>query len=161
MNWNMKKVSAYRRSAGLAMAVVMSVHILIGPGFFCAKGFLPPFRSVGTDLVVFAATPPGHDSLEVAGTGLDNSESQRGTSNCSCKKQKKCPAIPRAIITTNPTHRFYEVQLQAKLMCPDYFGCQATDHRFGSEENRLLIELSWCSPFCCTNPLALTSVLLI
>ncbi len=161
MTWNMKKVSAYRRSAGLAMALVMSVHMLIGPGLFCAKGLLPPFRSLANDFVVFGVIPPQHESVAVAVPGRDNSESQRDTSNCSCKKQKKCPAIPRAVITSNPTHRFDEIQRQVKTACCDSPALQATDYRFVTGRDTLLTDLAFCMPFYPATPLALTCVLLI
>jgi hypothetical protein len=161
MKWNIKRISAYRRSASLAMAIVMSVHMLSVPGLYCAKGVFPPFRSLVTGLVGLSLTPPEDGGVEVAGTDRDNPQSQRGSSNCNCKKQKKCPAIPRAVITSNPTYRFNGVQRQAKSACLDSFVCQVPDHRFASAENRLLVKLACCSPFFCSNPLALTSVLLI
>jgi hypothetical protein len=143
------------------MAIVMSVHMLGVPGLYCAKGSFPPFRSFVIGLVGLSVTPPEDGRVEVASAGRDNPQSQRGSSNCSCKKQKKCPAIPRAVITSNPTYRFNEVQRQAKSGCLGSLVFRVPDHRCVSGENRLLMELACLSPFSSSNPLALACVLLI
>jgi len=160
MNWNMKKISSYRRSAGLVMAVVMSVHLLSGLGLFCANETLRPLRALGIDLVVTGITA-SEDRVEGSGSSWDTAGSQDGNSNCCCKKHKKCPAIPRAAITSNPTHRFYEVQRQSKSVCCESLVLQVTDHCFAGRGDPPLMELAWSAPFFCSNPLALTSVLLI
>lgn len=161
MNLNMKKVSAYRRSAGVAMAVVMSVHVLSGLGLFCANENLRPFIAPRIDSVAIGNAASDRDRGEVAGSAWDTAGSQGGSSKCCCKKHKKCPTIPRAAITSNPTHRFYEVQFQAKSACCGSLSAQVTDHRFVTGGDPPLMELAWCAPFFCSNPLALSSILLI
>jgi hypothetical protein len=160
MNWNMKKICTYRRSASVVMAVVMSVHVFGGLGLFCASETLRMFRALGIGTValgIISSDDPG----EVTGSAWDTAGSQGGNSNCCCKKHKKCSAIPRAAITSNPTHRFQSVQFQAKSVCCDSLVPQATEHRFAARGDRPLMELAWCAPSFCSNPLALTSVLLI
>jgi hypothetical protein len=155
VGWNMKKITAYRRSAGLVMVVMMSAHIFSGLGLLCPTETLRMFRALGI-------APSGNARAEIAGSNWDNTVASRGgTSKCCCKKHKKCPAIPRAAITSNPTHRFNEVQFQAKSVCCDSLVPQVTDHRFSARGDRPLMELAWCAPFYCSNPLALTSILLI
>ena len=157
----MKKITAYKRSAGVLMVVVMSGHIFSGLGLFCPTETLRMFRALGIARVALGITLSDHDRGEVSGNGWDAAWSQGGTSKCCCKKHKKCPAIPREAITSNPTHRFHEVQFQAKSVCCDSLVPQVTDHRFAARGDRPLMELAWCAPFFCSNPLALTSVLLI
>lgn|GEM_PF-1787654 len=161
MNWNMKKISAYRRSAGLAMAVVMSIHVLSGLGLFCANENLRQFMAPGIDSVAIGNVASDQDRGEVVGSPGDAAGSQGGSSKCCCKKHKKCQAIPRAAITSNSTHRFHEVQVQAKSVCFESVVPEATNHRFAARGAKPLMELAWCAPFSCSDPLALTSVLLI
>ena len=154
MNWNMNKFSVCGRSAGLALVVVMGVHLFSGLGLFCTTETLRSFRTLGI-------SSSGHDRGEVSGSAWDTAGSQGGSSKCCCKKHKKCPAVPRAAITSNPTHRFHEVQLQAKSVCYDSLVPQVRDHCFAGRGDKPLMELAWCAQFYCSNPLALTSVLLI
>jgi len=160
MNWNMKKFNAFRRSAGLALVLVMGVYLFSGSGLFCTNETLRSIRALGIDPVAVGITA-SDDPGEVAGSAWDTAGSQGGSSNCCCKKHKKCPAIPRTAIISNPTHRFYEVQFQAKSACCGSLSAQVTDHRFVTGGDPPLMELAWCAPFFCSNPLALTSVLLI
>ena len=157
----MKKISTYRRSASVVMAVVMSVHVFGGLGLFCANETLRMFRALGIARVALGITLSDRDRGEVSGNDWDTAWSQGGTSKCCCKKHKKCPAIPRTAITSNPTHRFQEVQRQAKSVCCDSLGPRATSHHFAGRGDKPLMKLAWCEPFFCSNPLALTSVLLI
>jgi hypothetical protein len=161
MNLAMKNLAAYKRRAVFAMVVVMCFHILTGLRPFCGSGSVPPLRAAGMDGVAKAIPTVAGDQGEIASAARDNPGTQKTASKCSCKKQKKCAAIPRAVLTSNPSHRFNEVQRQAKSVCLDSLVWQVTDYRLASEENRLLMELACCSPFFCSNPLALTSVLLI
>jgi hypothetical protein len=157
----MKKITAYKRSAGVVMVVMMSAHIFSGLGLLCPTETLRMFRALGIARVALGIAPSGNTSAEVSGNGWDTAWSQGGTSKCCCKKQTKCPAIPRAAITSSPTHRFQGLQIQAKSVCCDSLVRQVTDHRFAARGDRPLMELAWCAPFSCSNPLALTSVLLI
>lgn len=157
----MKKITAHKKSAGLVMVVMMSVHIFSGLGLLCPTETLRMFRALGIARVALGITLSDHDRGEVSGNGWDTARSQGGTSKCCCKKHKKCPAVPRVAIISNPTHRFHEIQVQAKSVCCDSLVSHLTDHRFAARGARPLIELAWCAPFFCSNPLALTSVLLI
>ena len=160
VNWNMKRINLYRRSARLAMAFVMSVHIFSGLGLFCANVTLRPFRALGIDPValgMISSDGPG----EVTGSSWDNAGSQDGNSNCCCKKHKKCPAIPRVAITSNPTHRFQKVQCQAKSVCYESFFPNVADHHFAKGGDPPLMEMVSRAPFYSSSPLELTSILLI
>jgi hypothetical protein len=143
------------------MAVVMSVHVFSGLGLSCANEALRPFRGLGVDPVALGIASAGHDSGEVYATDGVAAESKGGTSRCCCKKQKKCPVIPRAAITSNPTHRFHEGPSQAKAASCHYLVAELTDYRFSGRNDKPLVEFAWCAPFFCANPLALSSVLLI
>jgi hypothetical protein len=46
-------------------------------------------------------------------------------------------------------------------VCCDSLVPQATDHHCAGRGDKPLMELAWCEPFFCSNPLALTSILLI
>ncbi len=157
----MKKIGAYKRSAGLVMVAVMSIHIFGGWGIFCANEALRPFRALGIDPAVLTIGAPDYDGGGVSGGAWGPAQGQPGPSKCCCKKQKKCPPLPRAAITSNPTHRFHEVQIQAASACGHSLVLQVTDHCFAARGARPLMDLEWCAPFSCSNPLALTSVLLI
>jgi len=150
----MKGIGAYKRSAGLALVVVMGVHLFSGLGLFCTNETLRSFRTLGI-------ASSGNDRSEVSGSAWDAAGSQGGNPNCCCKKHKKCPAIPRTAIISNPTHRFYEVRFQANSVCFDSLVAHVTDPRFAARDDRPLMELAWCAPFCSPTPLELTSVLLI
>jgi hypothetical protein len=157
----MKKTGAYKRSWGLVMVAVMSVHIFSGWGILCAKEALRPIRALGSDPVAYTIAAPDYDGGGVVGRASSTPESKQRTSKCCCKKQKKCPPIPRAAITSNPTHRFYEGQFQAVSLCCQPLVPQETGHWFAAKGAGSQMDLAWCAPFFCSNPLALTSVLLI
>jgi hypothetical protein len=160
MSWNMKKISAYTRRAGFIMIVVMSFNIVSGLRLFCADDFLASFRAHGIESVALAVTVPSTGSAEVSAGASANSDGKGGTVPCRCKK-KKCPTIPRKFITLKPTHRLSEFQRQAKSQGCDSLVPQVTGHRFAARGDRPPMELGWSAPFFCSNPLALTSVLLI
>jgi hypothetical protein len=157
----MKKITAYKRSAGVLMVVMMSAHVFSGLGLLCPTETLRMFHALGIARVALGITLSDDDRGEVSGNGWDTAWSQGGASKCCCKKHKKCAAIPRVAITSNPTHRFHEVQFQAKSVCCDSLVAEVTDHRFAARGDKPLMVLAWCAPFSCSNPLALTSVLLI
>jgi hypothetical protein len=157
----MKKITAYKRSAGVLMVVVMSAHIFSGLGLYCPTETIRMFRALGMARVALGITSSDLDRGEVSGNAWNTAVIQGGTSKCCCKKHKKCPAIPREAITSNPTHRFHAVQVQAKSVCCDSLVPRVTDRRFASRGDRPLMELAWCAQFYCSNPLALTSVLVI
>jgi hypothetical protein len=154
MNWNIKKFNACRRSAVVTLVVVMGVHIFSGWGLFCTNETLRSFRALGI-------ASSGHDRGEVSGSGWDIGGTQGGSPNCCCKKHKKCPAIPRAAITSNPTQRFNEVQRQFKSVGCNFLVSHPADYRLVTGSGPPLMELAWCSSLYSSSSLALTCVLLI
>jgi hypothetical protein len=157
----MGKISAYKRRAGFIMVVVMSFNIVSGLRLFCADNFLASFRTHGIESVALAVAVPGTDNAEVSAGASANSDGKGGAVPCSCKKKKKCPAIPRTVIISNPSHRLSEFQRQAKSQCCDSLVPQVTDQRFAARGAKPTMGLGWSAPFFSSNPLALTSVLLI
>lgn len=150
----MKKFSAYRRSAGFVMVVMMSVQVCSGLGIFCSNTGQRPFPALGI--------ASSHlDRGEVVGSARDHPENQGGTSKCCCKKQKQCPAIPRAAITSNPTHRLNEVQRLCKSVCFHTVVGPVTGQRLVTGSGPPLMEWVGCAPFYSSTPLEYTCVLLI
>lgn len=158
MNWNMKKINTFRRSAGLAVVVVMAVHLLSGSGFFCANENVRPFVAPGNETSPSGVTASDSGQGTTSESVGDYAPSQGGGHKCSCKK---CPAVPRTAITSNPTQRFNELQHQAKSVCCEPFVSQSRDYRFATGGAPPLTELVSRAPFYSTIPLELTSVLLI
>ena len=162
MSWNVNKISAYRRRAGIITVFVMISYLFSGLGIFCADASLAQFRTHGMDnSSAVAVTPPDRDNGEVSAGASGNRDRKGGTLPCSCKKKKKCPAIPRAAIISNPTHRSSEFQRLAKSDCWDALVSQTMDIHFVTRGNTPLLELAWRSSFFSSPPLALTCVLLI
>jgi len=157
----MRKTGAHKRLIGRLMVAVMCVHIFSGWGISCANEMLRPFRALGIDPSVVTIGGPDYAGGVVLGRASGTAETKQGHSKCCCKKQKKCPPIPRAAITSNPTHRFHEVQIQATSACCQPLVPQETDHWFAARGSGSLMQLARSAPFFCSNPLALTSVLLI
>jgi len=157
--WNMKKLSIYRRSTGLVMALVMGVHLFGGSGLFCTNESLRFLRAAGIDPAAIGLN--SSDRGKVSDSAWNAAGNQGGNSNCCCKKHKKCPAIPRAAVTSNPTHRVHEIQSQAKSVRHYSVVAWADDHCFAAGADKPLTELARCAPFSCSDPLSLTSVLLI
>jgi hypothetical protein len=156
MNWNMKKIGAYRKWAGIVMAIVMSFHIFSGLRLFCPGAFLEPLRAVGIDIGALSRIAPGQDSGKIAAAGA---ESRSDTSKCNCKK--KCPVIPSAVITSNPTQRFNEVQRQLKSVSCHSLVSHVTDYGLGTGSGPPPIELASCKSLYSSTPLSFTCVLLI
>jgi hypothetical protein len=157
----MSIIGAYKKRAVLIMIVVMSLHILGGSGLICAKEHVPPVRAGAGENGALAVTLPDHGIAEVSArtsTSLDN----KGTpSQCSCKKKQKCAAIPRAIITSNPSHRLSDFQRQAKSVCCDALVPQMTTEWVTAKCHSPLAELGSRAPSHCLTPLALSCILLI
>jgi len=162
MNWNMKKIGAYRKSAGIVMAIVMSFHIFSGLRLFCPGALLPPARSLGIDVGAFAGITPENDSGQIdAISGEVGPQSRGGTSKCNCQKQKKCPVIPRAAIASNPTQQFNDVQRQFKSVSTDSLFPRVADDLLGRTGDPPLMEQRFRVPFYCLIPLEITCALLI
>jgi hypothetical protein len=157
----MKKITAYKRSAAVVTVIVMGAHIFSGLGLLCPTETLRMFHALGIARVALGITLSDQDRGEVSGSDWDTLGSQGVGSKCCCKKHKKCPAIPRVAITSNPTQRFLEVQVQAKSACCDSLVPPVTKICFSARGDWPLMELAWSAPFFCSNPLALTSILLI
>ena len=149
----MTKIRAYRLSLSSVMVVVMGLHVISGLSMLCANESFQQFRAIGIAGLAPSLASSDNDGDSIADRG--------GTSKCSCKKQKKCPTIPRAAITSNPTGRLHHLQPQAKSFGGEDQVAEADSHLFASRRIAPLMALAWCAPFCCSNPLALTSVLLI
>ncbi|MBI5250556.1 MAG: hypothetical protein HY912_13780 [Desulfomonile tiedjei] len=157
----MKKISAYKRRAGVVMVVVMSLHIFSGLRLFCADDFLASLRVYGSNAGAIAANASGTGDTEVSVDDSINFDAKGGTLPCSCKKKKKCPTIPRAAITSNPNHRSSEFQRLAKSVCCDSSTCQVADNLALAGGYSPLLDLASFSACHSFTPLALTCVLLI
>ena len=153
----MRKIGAHRKWAGLVMAILMGLHIFSGLRLFCPGALLPPLRALGIDVGALAGITPEHNSGEVAAAD----ESGKDASKCNCKKQKKCPVIPRAAITSNPTQRFNEVQRQFKSVCCYSLVSDVTDYRFVTGSGPPLMQLAPYTSSHSSTPLSFTCVLLI
>ncbi len=152
MGWNIKKMGAHKKWGGLVMAILMGLHIFSGLRLFCPGALLPPLRALA-----LAGIAPEHSSEEVAAAGA---ESKKGAPKCNCKKQKECPVIPRAVITSNPSQRFNEVQRQFKSLCCHSLVSDVTDYLLVAGNGPPLMQLVHTSFYSSTS-LALTCVLLI
>jgi hypothetical protein len=158
MNGNMKKIGAYKKWAGLVMLVVMTGHLFGGTGLFCAGRVPHPSRVPGNDGMALAI--PEVSSGDAEGNAMENSASPGETRKCGCQK-KACPTIPRAMLTSNPIHRFSEVQRQFRSECCDSVISSMTDHSLASRGDPPFLELAGYPAFYSVTPLAITCVLLI
>jgi len=143
------------------MLLAMSFHILSGVRLFCANELLRPFRTVGVEVGALAVTAPEPDSAQVSGAPPENRNTQSGASRCNCKNQKKCPAIPRTAIISNPTNRFGEFERQAKSVCSGSLALDVTDNGFLEARDTPFRQLACSGPLRSSTPLALSCVLLI
>ncbi len=91
----MKKISAYKRRAGIIVIIVMSAYIVSGLRLFCADDFLASLRVYGSNAGTIAASASGVGDTEISADDSMNLDAKDGTLPCTCKKKKKCPAIPR------------------------------------------------------------------
>lgn len=157
----MKKISAYKRKAGIIMILVMSFHIFAGLPLFCADEFFALLRAYGSNASGIMAIVSPTENAEVSVGKSANVNGKGGTVPCSCKKKKKCPAIPRAIITSNPTHRSSEFQRLIKSEGRDSLIARVTDRSFLAGGDRLLLASAVSESFHSSTPLAFTCVLLI
>jgi hypothetical protein len=160
MSWNMKKISAYKRRVGLIAIIVVSVYTVSGLRLFCADDFHASLRVYGSNAGSIAASASGIGNTEFSADGSMNLDAKRGTIPCSCKKKKKCPAIPRAAIIPNPG-RASEFERLTKSVCCGSSPGQITDDLAlagGYSPFPDACGFSACHSF---TPLALTCVLLI
>lgn len=141
------------------MALVLSFQLLTGTGIYCVSQYPRASRSVGGDPAAVAGTTT--DRGDVSATAWKNADGQGGTLPCSCKKKKKCPTIPRATLTSNPTYRFYEVQRQSGSVCCDSLTTDLTDHRFAFRSAPPFMKCGVGNSFYSSDPLSITCVLLI
>jgi hypothetical protein len=107
IGWNMKKMGAYKKWAGLLMAILMGLHIFSGLRLFCPGVLLAQLRTLGIGIGTLSSISPERNSGEIVAAADDK---RTGAAKCCCKKQKKCPVIPRAAIASNPLQRFNSVQ---------------------------------------------------
>jgi hypothetical protein len=155
----MKMIGAYRREAGLVMAIVMSFHLVVGSGFLCANQVPRPAGASRSDRVASAITSAARGSSSEG--VVEHSGSRNGTFPCSCKKQKKCPTIPRAAFTANPTHRFHGAQRQFRSVCCDSLASHVRSHSLASKGDPPFLELEWHTSMNSPSPLVIACVLLI
>jgi hypothetical protein len=107
VGWNMKKIGARRKWAGLLMAILMGLHIFSGLRLFCPGALLAQLRNLGIGVGTLSSIAPERNVGEI-NTATDDKRSD--ASKCCCNKQKKCPVIPRTAIASNPLQRFNIVQ---------------------------------------------------
>ncbi len=145
----MEKISAYKKCAGFVMAILMGLHIFSGLRLFCPGAFLPTLLAIGIEVGAVVGIAPGQDGVEIA-AGV--AEAQSGASKCCCKKQKQCPVIPRAAITSNPTQRFNDIQRQFTSECCHSLVAHVTAYSFVTGSGPPVTELAFAfssplSPF--------------
>jgi hypothetical protein len=157
----MKKISAYKRRAGIIVIIVMSAYIVSGLRLFCADDFLASLRVYGSNTGTFSASASGFGDTDVSAEDSMNLDAKDGTLPCTCKKKKKCPAIPRATITSNPNHRSSEFQRLAKSVCCDCSPGRVTDNLFPAGGHNPLLDLASLRACHSCTPLAVTCILLI
>lgn len=152
-------LGALNKQGAIIMALVLSCQLLTGTGFFCAGKIPNLSRSVVSDRTASAGATVDRE-VDSAGPWI-SADGHPGMPPCTCKKQKKCPTIPRSTLTSNPTYRFNEVQRQfwsafADLLTPDLADC-----RVASGGSPPFLRSAWDKPFSPQNPLAISCVLLI
>lgn len=155
----MKRIGAYKTRTAFVMAFVLGCQLLTGTGLFCASQFLHASRSVGNDQTTIAGSTAEPENI--SRDAVNNGESQSGTVPCSCKKKKKCPAIPRVTLTLSPTEWFNEIQSHFKSVCGDYVAPAPTCHRFALGSAPPFMESAGDTQFFSSTPLLNTCVLLI
>lgn len=157
----MRNITAYNKWAVLVVIVVMGFDLLTGLRPMCASGLAPFIRARGIERVPAALPSPDDENGQTPGGVLVAGEGRGGTSKCCCKKQSKCPTIPRSAIASNPIQRFNEVQRQAQSECCVCLLDQVLDHRVSTRGDTALLELVCSASYCFSSPLELTCVLLI
>jgi len=161
MSWIMRNITAYKKWTVLFLIVVMSFDVFTGLRPLCASGLTPLFRALGIERIPPAIGSADDDNGQTSGSLLAGAEGRGGSSKCCCKKQTKCPAIPRSAITSKPTQRFNEVQREVKSVCSGSLVDLAPDHRLITRGDTALLELACRGCSCTSPPLDLTCVLLI
>ncbi len=152
----MKKMGAYKKWAAFVMAAAMSFHIFSGLLLFC-PGKLPYMpRSAGINSI--AAAIIASDVTE--GITAPNAENRNSTPKCCCKKQKKCPVIPRLAIASNPCQRFNGVQREFQSVQCHSAVSHAIEYRWNPGSGPPFTQSASTYIFHAP-PLALTCVLLI
>ncbi len=143
------------------MVVVMTCHVFSGLGIFCADEFLLPFRAQGIVVSALTVAETYRDSADYSISVSMNADSQGSAAPCDCKKKKKCPAIPRSLMTSNSTNRLSEFQREAESECFDSLASQVTDNYFATRGNSPFLEFSRRQASFCLDSLSLTCILLI
>lgn len=156
----MKNSTAYKRWTVFIVVVVMSFDIFTGLRPLCANRVVPLLRALGIELVRIAPSVQDDPREQIYGVEL-STDDRGGSSKCCCKKQKKCPAIPRAALTSNPTHRLNEFQRQAQSVCSDSLMRQTPKHPLVVRGDTALLSSDCRASSCSFSPLELTCILLI
>jgi hypothetical protein len=155
----MKRFGAYKYRGALAMALIFGWQLLTGTGFFCVNQYPHGLRAAAGERTSSAgATVTPEDPSARAWNGAD---SPGGTRPCTCKKPKKCPAVPRTTITSSPTQRSHEVHRQVKSVCGDSLLLNVRDRHFAFGSAPPFLKHAWSAPFSSSPPLSITCVLLI
>lgn len=157
----MKNVRGYRKSASAGMLAVMSVYIFSGFGVFCVNHATNAVSSFGLLPLAAAITESDHDDRTKYGTDKLPSESHGEPSSPCCKKQRKCPPIPRAAVTSHHSRRIHEGQFEGAAASWHSLTAIDTQLEFTVGGDRPFEERWGSGPFFWSQPLARASVLLI
>ncbi len=122
-----RKRHAHRKFVGLALLVVMGVHFTISLQLFCPRDHKIAAGHWGKLLISVprdAATTLLH---EVAGRLADTVDLAGQPAECSCGKGKRCPFVPRPMLTAsqNPSKSEFQQKVKAGF-------CLAVDRRPGN-----------------------------
>ncbi len=152
----MKKIGAYKKWAAFVMAAAMSFHIFSGLLLFCPGKLLSMPGPAGINSI--AAAIIVSDVTE--GITAPNAQNRNSATKCCCKKQKKCPVIPRAAIASNPFQRFNSLQREFQLVQYNSAVSHAIEYRWNRGSGPPFTQSASTYMFS-TAPISLTCVLLI
>lgn len=94
-----------RKCLTIVAVLVMVCYVFTGLRLFCAINYVNARELWNGDLIsplLIADTP---EPFEAYGSLGKKAEKAGGASECSCKKRKSCPAIPRVTLTSNLSSR--------------------------------------------------------
>ena len=152
----MKKIGAYKKWAAFVMAAAMSFHIFSGLLLFCPGKLLSMPWPAGINNFAAAINAPDVTE-EITGP---NAENRNSAAKCCCKKQKKCPVIPRAAIASNPCQRFNGVQREFQSVQCHSAVSHVIEYRWNPGSGPPFTQSASTYMFS-TAPISLTCVLLI
>jgi hypothetical protein len=159
MNGIVKTISALKNRIAVSTFVILACQLLCGIGFFCAIQFPQTSFSAENDLTGLSAT--SHINDGICPITWNSDESKGRSLPCSCKKQRKCPAVINVTLISNETHRINEFQRRVVSVCSDSLSTDSTDHLCALVGDPPLIKPVWFYPFFRPSPTMITCVLLI